>query len=495
MLLRGMIAVLATVLGGAIVVMASAVSFTATFDGAPPTPVAFVDQSWDVTYSAVGHGELGNPPDVSGAIAQHGPDCSPPGVDGSVRHTAPTYADHIFQCANHVMTYPPGVTSAIRLVPNQALDLTSGEGRVRFDVSTLSLSSRDWLSLFIQDWSVQEQKATDADIPSAQGNLRNALHIEQGSCGSFSSESGTWVIENYDPNRAKQACVPPQSSVDAVLTRSAQTRTTFEVVINRNGHVKFWLPTLNHVLAEGDVAPIPWDTGVVTFVHNAYNPEKGTNPLTGGSVGERNTWHWDNISVSPSLPFEIIKTDHRGSRTAATDTFQFSSPLPAGALVRFEAFSSNEPGSVRVAFDGGVWLDPIKMSAHTKPENAASYTVPGVTGATRITIQVTRNGYDSNVVDINNVSAFVLGGAPSPTPTPPTASPTPVPTATPTPTPTATATPAPTATPTPPPAFNVRCTVRDRNDANTGWVEREGSWVSIGTGLWTCGVISAGRAP
>ena len=439
-------------IGGVILITASAATLNSTFDGAPATPQAFSDPSWDITYSAVGHGELGAPGDASGAVVQHGSACQSPGVDGSVRHTAPTYADHIFQCANHMMTYPPGVTSAIRLVPNQVVDLTSGEGRVRFDVSTLSLSSRDWLSLFIQDWSVQEQKITDSNIPSAQGNPRNAFHFEQGVCGSFTSEPGTWVIEYYNSNRS-ETCIAPSHSVDEVLTRSAVTRTTFEAVINRNGHVKFWLPTLNHVIAEGDVAPFTWDRGVVTFIHNSYNPEKGTNPLTGGSVGERNTWHWDNISVTPGLPFEIIKTDHRGSNTAAVDTFNFSTPLPADSVVRFEAFSDTGAGAVRVAFGNGPWVTPTKMSAHTKPENAVSYTVAGVEGATSITIEVVQGGYGF-VRDINNVSAYALGVAPSTPPTgtatpTATASPSPSPTMTPSPSPTPSASPSPSPTPSP----------------------------------------------
>jgi hypothetical protein len=315
-----------------------------------------------------------------------------------------------------MMTYPPGITSAVRNTPNQVLDLSSGVGTVRFDVSTLSLSSRDWLSLFIQDWNVQEQKITDSDIPSAQGNPRNALHIEQGSCGSFSSESGRWVIENYGASRNLQACIPSQHSIDEVLTRSAVTRTTFEAVVNVNGHIKFWLPNLNLVLAEGNVAPLTWTQGVVTMVHNSYNPEKGTNPLTGNPVGEANTWHWDNFEVAPAVPLSFVKTDHRHADELGT--FQFAQPLPANALVRFEAFSDTGAGAVRVKFDNGAWLTPTKMSTHTKPENAVSYNISGVTGATTITVEVVQGGYGF-VKGINNVEAFVLGSVTPPPPPPP----------------------------------------------------------------------------
>jgi hypothetical protein len=479
------LAAVATIAAFSLGAVAVSATFNGTFDGTPTTPIPFNDASWDITYSAVGHGEIGSPPDTAGKMVQHGADCGSPGTDGSVRHLAAKIQDEIFLCANHIMTYPPGQTSAVRLVPNQVLDLSSGEGKVRFDVSTLSLSSRDWLSLFIQDWSTQEQKITDANIPSAQGNPRNAIHIEQGGV-SFSSEPGTWAIKGFDADRNQTGPIF-QNSVDAVLTRSAVTRTTFEAIINRNGHVKFWLPTLNYVIAEGNVAPFSWDRGVVTFIHNSYSPEKGTNPLTRNPVGEQNTWHWDTVSVTPSIPFEIVKTDHRGSKAAGIDTFTFSKPLPAGSVVRFEAFSDTGANAVRIAFDGGPWVNPTKTSLHTHPENAASYSVVGVEGATRITVEVVQGGFGF-VRDINNVSAFAFAGV--------TGTATPTATATPTVAPTATPTLTPTVAPTPSPApADARCRVDDRNDTNTAWVTREGSWRLIAPDLWVCAVPKVGRIP
>ena len=115
-------------------------------------------------------------------------------------------------------------------------------------------------------------------------------------------------------------------------------------------------PVFNYTLAEGDIAPFTWTQGVVTFAHHSYSPDKGYNPACERGLlgtcdqtkGEANTWHWDNLSVSPAVPFTIIKPDHRSTRTGS-NTFQFAQPVPANAIVRFEAWGDE----VRVSFDGG----------------------------------------------------------------------------------------------------------------------------------------------
>lgn len=433
MSLRNKLAALVAPLTGLVAVSVASAAILFGFDGAPSVPTPYSDPNLSITYTVIGHtdapSQWGDPFVDS---VQHGPNCEPPGRAGTVQHETALARDVVFQCANHVMTYGPTGGSAVRIVPNQALDLSSGEGTVDFDVSTLSLSSRDWLFVAVQDWSVQEAKITDQDIPSAKGNPRNTLMIEQGTTAGFSSDPGTWAVKYYDENRERVA-YDYGASIDAAIggrgARSAQVREHFQLVVNKNGHVKFWLPARNFVITETDVPPISWNLGVVSFVHNTYSPSKGWNPDTGNcdnppeECGHPNTWHWDNFGVTPSVPFEIVKTDHRGSDNTSEDTFTFDRPLPADSLVRFEGWGD----AIRVSFDGGPEVTPMWMSADNgHAEHSNSYLVPGVTGATRMHVRVTPTWCCSTV---NNVEAFALGRTSPPTPTPePTPSPTPSPT-------------------------------------------------------------------
>jgi hypothetical protein len=451
-------------IGGVILITASAAMPDITFDGTPATPAAYSAPELGASYSVVGHtdGPSQYTEIVNEADVQHGPNCEPPGRDGSVTHVAPTVRDLLFQCANHVMTYGPSGTSAVRLTPNRVADFSQGTVTVDFHVSTLSRSSRDWLFVAVQNWDVQEQKITDEFIPSAKGNPRDTIMLEQGTANGFSSEPGTWALKVYDSNRNRPVNLHGASIDDAIGgrgARSAQVRQHFQLVINPAGHVKFWLPDLNYVITESAIPPITWSKGVVTFVHNTYSPDKGYNPDTGtcddpanNVCGHANTWHWDNFNVNPNAPLTIVKTDHRSTDNAPEDTFQFAQPLPAGSVVRFEAWA--EQAFVR--FDNGIEVEATKVSAENgHGEHANSYLVPGVTGATLVHTRVIGTWAGRT---LNNVEAYALGVAPSPTPTTSptgtatptaTASPSPSPTTTPSPSPTPSASPSPSPTPSP----------------------------------------------
>lgn len=416
----------------------AAIAAAFTFDGAPSVPTPYVAPEVNVTYTLVGHSDSPSqwtdmPIDTD---PQHGPNCEPPGRDGSVKHQVSTARELIFQCTNHIMTYGPNGNSAIRMTPGKVLDLSGGTGVIDFDVSTLSLSSRDWLFVAVQDWNSQEQKITNESIPSAKGNPRNAIFFEQGSVDSFSSESGAWALKVYD-NARNLAFGNEGTSFDPAIggrgARSAQVREHFQIVVNKSGHIKFWMPERNFVINETDMPAIPWNLGVVTFVHNTYSPSKGWNPDTGvcdnppEECGHPNTWHWDNFNVNPSVPLSFIRTDRRSADNEEYATFTFDRPLPAGSLVRFESWGEQ----TFVSFDRGPEVEVFQVTPETgHDEHSDSYTIPGVTGATTITVR-TVGAWGGWLRQVNNVEAFVLGATPSPTPVP-----TPVPTPQPTPTPT-----------------------------------------------------------
>jgi hypothetical protein len=465
----------------------SAAVFTESFTGAPPSPVPFSSSHWEIAL----HTQEDSEGSVS--LAQHGADCSSPGDLGTNVHLTSTFADLAFQCANHMMTHVPGDDgsySVMYATPDQMLDLSNGSGTIRFDVSTLSTSTRDWIDVWVQPWETQEQRPISAAsfTPTNLGNPRNGVHLEMGAgCTGFDSGTGQFHVQTFDGNRNLTACLGPDTW-DAgwlkVLTPSAVTRSTIEITFTP-GHIKVWMPNNGGlVLVEDNIPALAFTQGIVSFGHHSYSPEKGANPSCDSCGGKANTWHWDEISLSPSIPFTILNTDHRTANYAASPadrTFSWGTPAPANSVLRFTAQSGDGATPATVSFNGGASVNATRMSDSGAFEHPASWLVTVPVGATNALIAMTPYG---NHGDIQHPTIFSrTTGAPTPTATP-TASPTVTPTASPSPTATPTASPSPTASPTPTPTASptasptvtptpvaTPCRVQVRKNGATGsWV-------------------------
>lgn len=431
----------AVIVGGIIaaVVIIHAGVFTESFTGTPPAPLSFDSEHWE---TASHHG-WGVPTEFNDfpTLAQHTATCGSPQNDGTGTHTVQALKDLVFQCNDHVMTHIPGDGGSydvIYMTPDQMVDL-SGTATIRFDVSTLATSSRDWIDLWIQAWDTQEQKVLSAAsfTPTNQGNPRSALHVEMGGvCSSVGAGEGKFHIDVFDASRALATCIGASNSWLSVLTPSAVTRSTVELVITP-GHVKLWMPNNGGlVLSEGTIPALGFSQGVVSFGHHAYSPEKGANPSCVPTCnGIANTWHWDEISINPAVPFTIIGSDHRGAfynESDAARTFIFGRPAPANSFLRFEGFGDQ----IKASYDGGAFNSVVRTGSFEHQEHSTSYFSPIPTGATRVTLRVDAPSYGSigMVAEIHVFSKTVGGGTPTPTPTP-TSTPTPTPIPTPTPTP------------------------------------------------------------
>jgi hypothetical protein len=99
---------------------------------------------------------------------------------------------------------------------------------------------------------------------------------------------------------------------------------------------------------------------VVQFAHHSYNPTKD-------GAGVPATWHWDNFTLTPSVPFTVIHTPTRAV-IGTTGTVTFNSPAPSNSWLRFTAV-----GSVQYSLTGGAsWLQATKQAfvgnyAHQSP--------------------------------------------------------------------------------------------------------------------------------
>ena len=481
---------------------AAIVANASTFDGNPAAPLpvttGYTDAgdgaTWDFQVHSRDQGSWYSLPAIN---AGHGPDCSAP----PATHANTSYEGSVFQCRDHVMTAINGSAgyAAIYMTPNRLVDFSSGEAVVSWDMSTQSLSSRDWVDIWITPWGDNLTMPLDVDFPDLQGPPKNAIHIAM---GYFNGEP-YFYLEGVYRDGAKIREISNAETLPA-STQSAILRERFELRISQ-GHVKFSMPGRSMTWLDDSIPTLNFTQGVVTWGHHSYTPEKD-------NAGIPNTWHWDNMSISPAVPFTMIKAltryvDGSGQR------MDFASPAPANGYLRFS-------GICAISLDGVAVSPQVNTRAN---EHFQSYFLPIPAGTQSASIGFAPDGWytgpclakDFSIWSLNSSTSQTvvpeITSTPTPTSTPSatnTNTPTPV-SSTATPTSTATSTPVPptatpvpptstpvppTATPTPAPV-NDRCTNRDRNDANTGWREVTGRWVELQPGLWACLVPSAGRVP
>ncbi len=455
---------------------------TETFDGNPASPQAFLDAEFDVQVHVRGPEHWYS---LEPVAAQHGPDCSAP----PATHTNTSYEGSVFQCRDHVMTaLNASDYGVIYLTPNRILDFSEG-GAVQFDMSTLRMSTRDWVDIWITPYEDNLALPFDNGDVDLQGIPRRGIHVTM---STFNGETTFRCnrIDNFVQNEVDSAW---WDTIEGYLRASgrepsATARDTFRLELSPS-HLKFTSTTIpGWTACDTAIASLGFTKGVVQIGHHSYTPTKD-------DAGVPSTWHWDNISVEPSTPFSIIQADRR--YVDGAQTVNFASPAPAGSNLRFSA-----NGIVEVNFGGG-WQAARIQPAQTNVDRTKSYWVPIPAGTQAVQFrgQDTFNGpFFAKDFSIWSLSTSAPTATNSPASTAPaTATATSLPsTATATTTaPTATSSPTPVPpTPTPTAApIDDRCTNRDRNDANTGWREVTGRWVELQPGLWACLVPSVGRVP
>jgi hypothetical protein len=127
--------------------------------------------NWDVTVHRRSTGLA-----MQGIHAHHGPGCEQP-PDNT--HANDSYEGAVFQCNNHIMTAVNDDSyGVIYLTPNQIVDFANGqEAVVRFDMSTLKTSSRDWVSIWISPYEEHLQLPLDLNV-DLQGVPHNGILID-----------------------------------------------------------------------------------------------------------------------------------------------------------------------------------------------------------------------------------------------------------------------------------------------------------------------------
>jgi hypothetical protein len=411
---------------GATRALAQSLSFLQTFDGAAASPQPWTPTDWDIQVDGSG---------LQLMQAHHSATCGAP----PATHTITELTDTVFRCNDHIMTAMNAGYGAIYLTPNAQVDFSAGEATVRFDLSTFRTVGRDWIELWVTPWEDNLVQPLEDWGPAYQGEPRRGvqLRMDGGSAGGTIFRGN--VVRDFVASGLGAA---DWRNYELLFAPSASRRDVFELRISRT-HVRFGMPAYNLWWVDTAVADLGWSRGIVQLSQHAYNPTKGCDDANGGADpggGCANTWHWDNVSISPAVPFTILRGSPRLVSDATSNRVTFPSPAPPGAFLRFASMGGD---NLEVSFNGGQTWQPAQRQAQEKSitEHWSSYWTPIPTGATSAQFRGQWNY--AGPWRVQDPSIFA-SSAPSSQPTP-----TPIPTATP---PPGSATPTPTASPTRPAA-------------------------------------------
>ena len=164
-------------------------------------------------------------------------------------------------------------------------------------------------------------------------------------------------ISNFIPTELPSAT---NKTYDQVLTPTATERSAFELRISRT-HIKFGMPKYNLWWFDTNIADLGWDIGLLQLGHHSYSPEKDCGNSRLGCTA--NTWHWDNVSINPAIPFTMIKADRRYIlKDDSINTINFDVPAPSNAYLRFSGI-----GTIEVSLNGGSYQKATKAQSSQLP--------------------------------------------------------------------------------------------------------------------------------
>lgn len=427
--------------------------FLATFDGSPASPQPWQPSDWAVDGNNSDMYLSGSTTPMDVMPASHGADCaSPPAT-----HQIASLPDAVYLCRDHVMTAVNAGYAVAYLTPPALLDFSQGEAILRFDLSTLRRDGRDWVDVWVTPFDEHLTLPLQDWLPPYQGEPRRGiqLRLDGSSAGNFFRAN---IIRGHDSQELPAA---EWQGYEAWLTPDAARRDTFELRLSKT-HITFGMPGYNRWWTDTSVGPaLDWDKGVVQFGAHAYNPTKDCSDCIPDS------WHLDNVALSPAAPMSIVPSSPRwAGATAASPTVALRAASPAGGFLRFAAVGQQVEFSTN---GGATWTSAHRQpQERDKPEHFSSYLTPLPAGVSSLRFRAQNNQYGGAWM-VANVSVLAPGGVSGPVPTPtstevpPSFSPTPVststvPPSTPTlPLPSSTATSSPstptaasTSTPTPP---------------------------------------------
>jgi hypothetical protein len=379
-------------------------SYLYTFDGSPPGPQPFRPPDWEVVANVENSYQKASGNEFDSMHADHGSACGAP----PETHNISSLDDAVFLCRDHVMTAINGDTAyaAVYLTPNQMVDFSSTEGVVKFDVSTLRRSDRDWIDVWITPYEDSLMLPLEDSLPPYAGEPRRAIHLRMDNGG------GGSIYRIYDiRNFSAIERTTGSGSIESRTTPSATVRTPFELRITRT-HLKFGAPTLNLWWIDANIPDLGWTQGVVQFGQHSYDPYKGLCLQGGCGPG---SWHWDNVSIAPALPFTILRGSPKILRPDRATRIDLPGPAPQNAHLRFIGVAN----SLDVSYNGGSTWQAAQLQAQERVmgEHYRTFWTPIPAGTTAV--QVRGTGYAGYPWEIRDASVWSKQTTASPAPAAP----------------------------------------------------------------------------
>ena len=402
-------------------------TFLATFDGDPASPETRLNNVDGWFTSPIVQSPKGWDNTLTPMIAQHGTDCAGP---PATRPISGSFAETVFGCKDHIMTaMNPKSTgtanSMTNLQPNQMLDLSSGNGTVKIDVSTKSPTPGSWWEIWFTPKENWIQHPSDHWLHMS-GVPKRAMKIQISDFGPGDKRLQVEGYDNYQMAPDQQAFGDSENwqgtQIGNRVSFDDRSRDTYEIEIRENRYVDVYITDRNTetrdfirsvVMPQGFLG----SDVVVQFADANYEPD-----LNGkvGCSGEADcpkktpaTWHWDNAFISPAKPYQIIKSDQysvNGGYVGGVNTPQkltFAAPAPAGAKLAFVGQAVNN--NFDVSFDGGAtWVDPVaKRPANDPPGTGIAggaydllhFETPTPVGATEILIRGQGSSWSTSYLD------------------------------------------------------------------------------------------------
>lgn len=293
--------------------------------------------------------------------ASHGKHCEAP----PATHRVSSYEDAVFLCNDHVMTaINASAYGAIYLTPNRMIDFSDGKATLSFDMSTLRQSKRDWVDIWITPMADNMILPLEDSYPDLAGPPRRAVHIvmteSQGMTG-FRAE----VFRNHDDTNYEGR---HRDGYENHLEPDAKRRDRFELQISET-RIRFGMPAYDLWWVNQKIPALGWSSGVVQLGHHSYSPTKS-------GAGEPATWHWDNVTIDPAVPFKMIDGNTDVLAPEERRKVTFDRPAPKRACMRFAGIGR----PIRVSFDGGRSWKRATLQNHdpdlVEEELFASYSMP-----------------------------------------------------------------------------------------------------------------------
>ena len=297
--------------------------------------------------------------------AVHGANCSAP----PATHTVTSHEQAVFICNNHVMTTIEAGYGLIYLTPNQMVDFAGGEAVVRFDMSTLRTSSRDWVDLWVTPYEDNLALPLDDGV-DLNGPPRRAVHVRMGW-----NRQSIFTGEVYREFVPTYLTIQRHDGIEAILIPSAVDREPFELRIRNAGPIRAAESRSVVARQRGRGPGLDARGGAARSPHvRSGQGVRPAQPVSGqydeGLHGPcPNTWHWDNVRIEPAVPFTILRADRRYVDATSPPSVTLPAPAPPGAHLRFGGVGR----ALDVSFDGGATWQPAQLQAQQETNGTNAF--------------------------------------------------------------------------------------------------------------------------